>query len=215
MSNYVMFADPSYGSGKANATCAVMDVDDGRIAAIFADPRTAPQDLAEQMALAGSRIYSGALTEALIGWETNGAGGAMHLDFERLGYSSLYRQRSVGTSTEKRGKRYGWTSTRSNKRVLLGGLTRALITEDIVIHCKSALEEALNYVITDHGGIESSSVRDETSGAKEAHGDRIIAISGCILLRKEWPAYYEEEIREWAPDTLGAILQVDKDLLPW
>ena len=215
MTNYVIFADPSYGTGKANATCAVMDVDDGQIVAIFADPRTAPQDLAEQMALAGSSIYNGAMTEALVGWETNGAGGAMHLDFERLGYSALYRQRSVGTSTEKRGKRYGWTSTRSNKRVLLGGLTRAMITEDIVIRCKDALEEALNYVITENGGIESASVRDENTGAKEAHGDRIIAISGCILLRKEWPSYYEDNKTEWGPDTLGSILKVDQDLYPW
>ena len=215
VSNYVLFADPSYGSGKANSTCAVMDVDDGKIVAIFADPRTAPQDLAEQMAMAGSRIYNGAMPEALVGWETNGAGGAMHLDFERLGYSSLYRQRSVGTSTEKRGKKFGWTSTRSNKRILLGGLTRSLVTEDIIIPCKDSLDEALNYVITEQGGIESASVQDELSGAKEAHGDRIIAIAGCVMLRKEWPIYYEEGSREWGPDTLGAILKVDEDLYAW
>jgi hypothetical protein len=90
-----------------------------------------------------------------------------------------------------------------------------LVTEDVVIHCKSALEEALNYVITENGGIESATVRDENSGAKEAHGDRIIAIAGCLLLRKEWPSYYEENKTGWEPGTIGDLLNVDKDLFPW
>jgi hypothetical protein len=202
---YVMFADPSYGTGSANAAVCVMDADTREVVAEFADPNAPPHDLAQEMVEVAMTVYRGRRLP-LIGWEVNGPGAAMHHDFQRIGYSSVYRQRMVGTTTERLTVRIGWNSSRRAKRTLLGNLSRAISQGNIRIPSEETLREMLDYVILEDGSIEAASVRDLSSGARESHGDRVIACAGALMLCEEGVS---AEVRELAlpSEALGVILK--------
>ena len=63
----------------------------------------------------------------------------------------------------------------------------------------------LEYVYYDTGAIGPGSIREETTGAKEAHGDRVIAYAGCVYMRSEAPKF-EVSRSDYAPDSMGAVL---------
>jgi hypothetical protein len=201
---YVMFADPSYGTGSANAAICVMDAHSREVVAEFADPNIPPHDLAIDMVELAMTVYRGA-RHPLIGWEVNGPGAAMHHDFLRIGYHEVYRQRIVGTSTERRTVRYGWNSSRRAKRTILSSLSRAISQNEIVIPSEDTLREMLDYVILEDGGIEAGSVRDLSSGARESHGDRVIALAGALMLCEEAASPQSTE-PSLPSDSLGVIL---------
>lgn len=206
--DYVCFIDPSYGTGSANSAACIMEVQTRRVVAEFIDPNIPTYDLALEIAQALRRVYKGR-GQPLVGWETNGPGANLQHDFERAEYRNVYRQRQLGTKSEVRTMRVGWTSTKRSKRALLGGLSRALAQGECVITSGDCLDEMLEYIVLDDGSIEAGSRRDESSGARESHGDRVIAVAGALMLCDEVgeamdaPASYEEH-------TLGAILKHDE-----
>jgi hypothetical protein len=157
------------------------------------------------MAEAAMTVYRGR-RYPLLGWEVNGAGAAMHHDFDRIGYTEVYRQRAIGQSSETRTGKVGWHSTRRSKRTLLADLSRCLAQGEVVVRSVDALKEMLDYIILDDGSIEAASVRDMTSGARESHGDRVIAIAGALMLCDEGVGP-ERPQSGYAPETLGAILK--------
>jgi hypothetical protein len=144
--------------------------------------------------------------EALIGWEVNGPGANLQHDFDRAQYKAVYRQRSQGTRQEAKTDRVGWMSTKRTKRVLLGGLARALAQGECVISSGDCLDEMLEYIVLEDGSIEAGSRRDESSGARESHGDRVIATAGALMLCEEGVGA-PEQAPAYEEDTLGAILK--------
>lgn len=202
--NFVGFADPSYGIGAANAAVAFMDRETGVVAAEYVDPHTTPADLAIEMTVAGRHIFGGQTGYAFLGWETNGPGESLFIDFNRLAYPFVYCQRATDTAREERTKRYGWTSDRRRKRILCSALGRALTRSQVTICSKPGLGEMLDYVYFDDGSIGPGHLADEMTGAREAHGDRVIAYAGCVLMRAEAPSY-EEAAFEFKRGTLGEI----------
>jgi hypothetical protein len=202
---YVMFADPSYGTGSANAAICVMDAESREVVAEFADPHIPPHELANEMVEVAMTEYRGR-RHPMVGWEVNGPGAAMHHDFIRIGYHNVYRQRMVGTTTTRLTVRYGWNSSRRAKRTILGALSRAISQGDVRIPSEDTLREMLEYVILGDGSIEAASVRDLSSGARESHGDRVIALAGALMMCDEGVS---EQLPETAipEESLGAILK--------
>jgi hypothetical protein len=202
---YVVFIDPSYGTGSANAAVCIMDANKRETVAEFVDPNLAPYDLALEVAQACRKVWRGR-REPLIGWETNGPGAAMQHDFDRAGWRNVYRQRQEGTVAEQRTMRVGWTSTKRTKRSLLGNLARQLAQGECVVRSEECLDEMLEYVVMDDGSIEAGSRRDEASGARESHGDRVIALAGALMLCDEVGQPIPEQ-PEFGEHSLGSILK--------
>ena len=206
VTNYVLFADPSYGKGAANAAIAAMDVETGDVVAEYVDPNTTPSELAEEMCLAGSTVFQGQVGHAVIGWETNGPGEAMYRDVQRHSYPFVFYRRQVGVRGDRRTLQYGWTSGRREKRILLGNLDRALTRQEIKIQSRDGLREMLEYVFYDDGSVGPGHMRDETTGARLAHGDRCLAYAGAVMLRAEAPQFIPAEFK-YRPEQLGAIAE--------
>ena len=202
---YVAFIDPSYGTGSANSAVCVMDAETRTVMAEFIDPNIATYDLALEVAAVMRKFFRGR-REALVGWEVNGPGANLQHDFDRAQYKAVYRQRSQGTRAEAKTDRVGWMSTKRTKRVLLGGLARALAQGECVISSGDCLDEMLEYIVLEDGSIEAGSRRDESSGARESHGDRVIATAGALMLCEEGVGA-PEQAPAYEEDTLGAILK--------
>jgi hypothetical protein len=130
----------------------------------------------------------------------------MHHDFQRIGYTAVYRQRMVGTTTERLTVRYGWNSSRRAKRTLLGALSRAISQGTVRIPSEETLREMMDYVILEDGSIEAASVRDLASGARESHGDRVIACAGALMLCEEGVSP-ENRDNALPSESLGVILK--------
>ena len=125
------------------------------------------------MAHAG-RTWARGRSNLLIGWEVNGAGAAMHKDLLRLRYPAIW--------SSKR-NRYGWLSTRQSKRELFGGLARAIADKTITIPDVEILNEMETTIVYDNGGIGPARLEiDKSSGAAEAHGDRVVAMALALLM---------------------------------
>ena len=207
--DYVLFADPAYGTGNANSAVCVMDAVNCEVVAEFCDPTIAPHNLSLEMMSAGRSLFRGESDRLpMCGWEVNGAGSAMHHDFEQGRYYSVYKQRQVGTSMESVTSRVGWTSTRRSKRTLLSDLARELSQGGVLVRSVEALEEMRRYVVMNDGAIEAGTSRDLSTGAREAHGDRVIALAGALMLCSEAPTSVLTKGDDGLPSfTMGSLLK--------
>ena len=203
--NYVMFADIAHGKGSSNSVLAILDRDSGEFVAEFVDPFITPHDFAEESCFAGSTVWSGTGGEAFLGWEVNGPGESWYEEIRRNDYDNVYYQRSTGSKTDWRSRKYGWRSDRRNKRILLSSLSKAMAREEIMIPSSDGLKEMLEYVYFEDGSIGPGTMRDEKTGAKESHGDRVIAYAGCVFLRGE-VSRFEPSTIKYQEGTLGKIL---------
>jgi len=211
LTNYVGFADLSHGRGSSNSVAAFMDVANGEVAAEFVDPNVSTYDLADEVCDAGKRMFNGDREQAFLGYETNGPGEGWHRDLFRNGYHAFYRKRQVTTKSEPVTREFGWRSGRREKRILLGSLGRAMARKDIIIHSKPGMNEMLEYVFFDDGSIGPGTLRDETSGAREAHGDRVIAYAGCVMMRAE-RSQYDLPPEQPKPGTANERFRFDEQL---
>lgn len=203
--NYIMFADISHGKGSSNSVLAVLDAESGEIVGEFADPNITPHDFAEEASRAGKGVWAGAYGEAFLGWEVNGPGESWYEEIRRLDYDHIYFQRTTGQKTDKKSRRYGWRSDRRTKRIILSALLRAVTRDEVIIRSEDGIKEMLEYVYYEDGSIGPGTMRDERTGARESHGDRVIAYAGCVYLRGEAPRF-EETTPTFQPGTAGDIL---------
>ena len=72
----------------------------------------------------------------------------------------------------------GWHSTRESKHLLLGDLRKGLAGRGIILHDEATVGELQEYVHYEDGGVGPSKLVEEAQGAREAHGDRVIATAG-------------------------------------
>lgn len=171
-SRLVVGMDPAYGTGRHNACAVMLDTERKEVVAVYVDPHIPPYDLAREMVQAG-RTWARGRAETLIGWEVNGPGAALHHDLQRLRYPAIW--------SERKG-RPGWTSTRQAKRQLFGDLARAIADDTLIIPDGEILDEMESTVVYNNGGIGPAKLElDRSSGAAEAHGDRVVALA--IALR--------------------------------
>jgi len=203
--NYAMFADIASGKGSSNSAIAVMDRESGTIVAEFVDPHTGPHELAQEACMAGATVFAGGTEGAFLGWEANGPGEAWYEDIRAENYTNVYFRRQLGKRSDRKTRDYGWRSDRKGKRVLLSGLSRAIIRNEINIPSKQGLAEMLEYVYYPDGSIGPGHMHDETTGARESHGDRVIAYAGVVYMRQEAPRFLEESV-SYPPGSMGEIL---------
>lgn len=202
----------SHGVGGSNSVFAVMDVESGEFIAEFADPYTSTYDLADEIVLSARTVFSNNGVPCFVGWESNGPGADFYRDFWRHDFGAVFFQRAVGTKREKRSKVYGWQSTRKTKRILLSGLSRAIQRGEVVIHSEAGLKEMTTYVFFETGEIGPAVLEDELTGAREQHGDRVVAYAGCVFLRGEVAKFDigEPSEIEDRPGTFGRFLDMGK-----
>lgn len=208
---YSIFADPSYGVGAANAIACVVNDQTREQVAEFADPSTPPLELAREMAKAAKGPFAGALWEALIGFERNGPGMEMDGHLKREGHTRIYRQRAQGEVTDRESRRYGWQSNRDTKRALFAAWDRAITWGDLTMRSADCLREALGYVVCADGSIDTAAKYDLETGAREGHGDRVVAAAGAWLISCEgYDGPPPPPPQKYGPGTYGDFLGMNE-----
>lgn len=200
--------DPSYGTGSANASIVVMDIDRREQVAEFACPYTRPEDLALIAVEAARHVWTGRAA-TIIAYETNGPGSGLHHDFEAAGWRRLYRMRRIGYGIEERTERIGWTSSPQAKRALLALLSRSVTQGLVQIRSEPMLREMLEYVVLANGALDAQSRADLSTGAREAHGDRVIAGALAVMACDESHSD-PDPAPAILPGTMGELMRMDE-----
>ncbi len=194
--NYILGADPGQGQGSSNSVAAIYDVNTHEMVGEWVCCYTKPEAFADQCVAICKWV--GGVDECFFIWERNGGHGNVFTDrILFLGYFHSYKQAVEDSITRKKKDKYGWHSNTDRKASLFGELGVAIgyATEDnrkyvaVYIYSLELLDELFDYMFTGEGKqITTSSKADLSTGARERHGDRAIAIGLCILGTKDQAA---------------------------
>jgi len=184
--HYVAFADVSHGQGASNSALVVASIARREMVGHFVCPDTPPHDLAHY-AVAICKWFGGASKPTYLGWEANGPGGIMGSEVVKLGWIFYYHTRDEAVEHRPESKPMGWHSTKAGKQIFLSNLRRALARGEFTIHDEALLAELEQYIYYPSGSIGPSSMVEETEGARAAHGDRVIAAAGAVMLMADQP----------------------------
>jgi len=170
LARYVLGCDISHGTGASNSTAVAYNVVTGEQVLEYATPHKTPEQFA-QVVVAICK-WLGGIGETLLCWEKNGPGSNFGMELHKLGWHKVYRE----------GKTTGWHSNTGSKREVMSDLRSSLARGDCVPRSHAFLQEARQYIEDDVGNIIIARVADMKSGAREAHGDRVIAHAICNMM---------------------------------
>jgi hypothetical protein len=186
--NYVVACDISFGKGASNSVAAVCDVNTSEIVGMAVDPFMSITDFAD---------YAVALCKwannAYLIWEANGPGNEFDHRVHFNQYARVYISKPERQRVRHQQNLRGWQSTpgiNGSKIDMLNRLDAALmesLRDDktgtyIVVHDEEALRELDDYIFDVHKiDVNPSNSVTDSSGAKYAHGDRVIAIGMAVL----------------------------------
>jgi len=179
MGEYVVSADVCAGvggSGASNSALTVFNRRRGAKVASFASPSVLPYDLAEIGIALCQWFINHRGDPAFLIWEDNGYGGEFKHRVERSTFQNFYRRKTKDSPLHSRhtDKAGYWTFKRS---LLLGPYREALLEGYFDNPEYEAVEELRQYQMGQDGEPYhvAEKNKDDPSGAKAAHGDRVIA----------------------------------------
>lgn len=191
---FVVACDVSAGTGTSNSTIAVGDCMTRRIVAMFVSPHISPEDLG-RLAVITCRAFVGTDKDAggaRLDVEVNGPGEQTRKQvIDLIKYRHVMYRRSEDTITHKETDKPFWFSGPRTKGSLLGDLRRGMATDppEIIIPDEEAVQEMREFVFGSEGNPEHarSQNAEDSSGAGDAHGDRVIPIALVKRMFNELP----------------------------
>jgi hypothetical protein len=174
---YAAGADCSAGVGTTNSCLSICDAQTKEKVLEFATPFLRPDEFAAKC-VALCRLFASLGGEgARLAWESQGPGAAFGQRVTQLSYRTVYMRRNEFSYSNKPQDVPGWVPSTQNKRVLLEEYRSALYSREYVNRSRDAVEECLNFVYLPNGSVEHTGTRDreDPTGARANHGDRVIA----------------------------------------
>lgn len=206
---YTVGADVSHGTGASNSTLSIVDLKTGEKVGEFARSHNImPQDFA-RIAVATCRWFN----DAYLIWEANGPGRLFgNVVIDELGYRNFYHRRQEDKVVKTRTDIPGWWSTKQTKEPLLGMYQLALARGQFINHSKIAIEECRRYMIQGDGSVahsDSIAGAKDPTGARDNHGDRVIADALACRALKERPDLETDSQEERVPSGCLAARMYD------
>lgn len=207
--NYVMGADISAGTGSSNSVLSVGDPNTKEKVAELAIENLGPHEFA-RLAVALCKWFH----DAKLCWEVNGPGLAFGKEIQRLEYRNVYWKQDP-QEWYRRGKqsnKAGWHSSKESKRLLLTDYRSALGSGLFTNPSQSAMDECDYYVEMGNGSLEHSKSQqtEDPTGAKDNHGDRVIADALCSMLMNKTKFRPKTPKRDVIPGSFGWRYQQHK-----
>lgn len=174
---YVVGCDIAVGTGATNSCLTVADMVTGEKVLEYANPNIMPSDFGK-LAVAISLFFKGrdGSTATLI-WEANGPGRLFGIAVKDTGYPNIYYRENIDTNITT--DYPGWVSNPTTKLALLGEYRRALNQSEFTNRSVLAVTECGQYMMEDnsieHRAVQRAKDQKDPSGARENHGDRVIA----------------------------------------
>ena len=201
---YVVGADVSAGTGASNSAASVLDCLSGQKVAELVTPNLSPEDFALHV-VALCRWFVGHDGEpAMLCWEANGPGRQFEKKVLQVGFRHIWFERPDRKLSPKITDKPGWFSTDPTKLIVLGAYREALGNGVFLNPSVEALEETLHYNYLPDGTVAhaDSVTCPDPSGARENHGDRVIADAVAFMIRTKSQAGQQREEEVFIPEGL-------------
>lgn len=171
---YVLGVDVSFGTGASNSVISIVDALTGEQIGEYASPSMPPQELAPLVRALGMW-----LNEAFVIWDAIGPGGIFRDALLKLGYARFHRRTADATLKKKVSDNPGFYGNRDAKLTTLGMFQLGIADKSLTTYSQLMLNEAGEYIHTATGSVEHSGVSGNTdpSGARDGHGDRVMALA--------------------------------------
>lgn len=178
-------ADISAGEGATNSCLSVMNRTTGEKVAEYTNPWVDPKKFAN-LSVALCRLFRDKDDAgAKFAWERQGPGVTYGRRVIELGYRNIYYKTNEARMYGGEDPEIpGWFPSNDNKRSLLEEYRSALMARECLNRSKEALDECNKFIFTERGTVEHSQEaagfnektgERDPSGARENHGDRVIA----------------------------------------
>lgn len=169
--SYAAGVDISFGTGASNSSIAIGNCGSKEKVVELTAHDIRPTEFA-RYCVALCKWFHG----AFLNWETNGGGGQIFTDeIIKLNYSNIYYRQDDLNVKKTKSTRPGWHSDPKNKSILLEGYRQDLGTK-FVNRSEDAVDECRQYVNRGNTIVHSKGDTEvDPTGAKENHGDRVIA----------------------------------------
>jgi hypothetical protein len=192
---YVVGADISHGAGASNSCLAVIDARTATCVGELATPHKDPKTFAHEAV-----AYAIWFNNARLIWDANGPGGSeFRNEVDALGYYKIYyRFTEEQAFKRKKSNNPGVrTQNRYDRTAMLRNLVFRMTRGKYTNHSREMIDELAAY---GYNGDMSVSHQDEyrtddPSGARDAHGDRVIAHSVALQANefRETPILIREQ----------------------
>jgi len=201
--DYVLGCDISAGTGASNSCVSIGDRKTNEKIGELTAARLKPHEFARKCVAIANWLKGPTGTARMI-WEANGPGrefGDMVLE---LGYRNIHYRENERSLSKKTSDVPGWWATKETKLTLLGAYRKALAEELFIQRSYHSVAEAREYIFTASGSVEHArSVNTvDPSGARDNHGDRVIADALCSRALADSNIKRSEEV-EPTPDTFA------------
>lgn len=170
---YIAAVDISTGTGASNSVIVVYSKYTREKVFEYVNPHIKPHNLAVY-AVAVCKFFN----NAYIIWEANGPGRIFGDTLLEINYYNIYYQETDRTVNKRVTDVPGWYSTTEKKAALLGEYRKALEAMIITNKSKISVQECSQYVYSPANQqiIHAKSANKvDPSGARDNHGDRVIA----------------------------------------
>jgi hypothetical protein len=181
LGKYGAGADLSAGSGASNTCLSIAAAETGDKVLEFVDPKLGPNEAAE-LFMAICKMFTDEYGQgALLAWEITGPGGYFKKRLvDELKYPYIYCYTHDLNMRPTQTDRPGFHTSVKTKRLLLDEYATALRKREFLNRSKTALEECLSWRYKDNGDVEFGGMASkDPSGARDNHGDRVIADALC------------------------------------
>lgn len=192
--NYIIAGDVSKGTGASNSTMLIVTAD-GEMVGELADPHLPPEEYAQAM-YALAKWVGGWNNRPFLIWDANGPGINIGKRLKEWGYEYVYRHRDETKDDPESGTsdKPGWFSAPGSRgnEFLMAEFRSKLSKGDFVPRSPELIEEAKRYVRKDNGKVGVETTSDDSTGARKAHGDRVVAAAlaalACEIQPKRTPS---------------------------
>lgn len=187
--NFIVGCDISAGTGASNSIAYIADTNTSELVGCFADPNMSSETFADYV-VGTCKWLGGANKNPFLIWENSGGHG---INFGKRiianGYSHVYSDVDIRSKKMKRRNIYGWASSEKAKDDLLAALRAALAEglntqvrhKALKIYDEELVNELRDYMYYGDGTtVGPSKCQDLSTGARQRHGDRVIA-AGLVV----------------------------------
>ena len=178
---YVLGVDVSQGTGTSDSAVSIGDRKTGEKVGEFVTDRMRPHDLSQYVVWLAK--WLGGETGSLVIFDGTGSTGAQFREsIQELNYWNVWFNRDESKVGRPPTGKMGWITTRDNKQPLLTEYMQAMKDGKFINHSAKSYSEAREYQFQGDGTVDHPAATNTTdpSGAKNNHGDRVIADALCV-----------------------------------
>ena len=194
---YGLGSDVSFGTGASNSATAIVDLSNGRKIARWKDPHTDPEDFCDETIALAKWFNNGFMI-----WDASGSSGRSFT--KRLleqRYSRIYYRRNEEKTRSRISDQPGYFLNPEDRSILLRDYRGKLSNRTFINPSEEGMNEMLQFIVQPGGKVEHSAAANsqDPTGAREAHGDEVIADALASRLLTLTPYELKEAATPEAP----------------